>query len=346
MIKHGADGYYLFIYSSISAIENVVRFSPRHDHNMSLWEKKQDRVSLLRHWEFERLTGMKHHMISFFNLEEARHFINTLLSEFNLTLDDINDIIGTPGLSSKGYLTDWNHPDSVTYHALCHLYSGLLMDSEKFFNDNILAISIDGGSDTVIERDAWGKNMFAVAICQKGKIRFSRFPASARLWSQASQINNMAEGSLMALATAVIDKSFDIAPYLAELRKTDIYNTTEIDRLYEKLELIAKDQSLKKTDKSGNMNQFSSSDIYLSTLMKAIQFLSVEMTSMGIRHIVKQFNINTSEYYLSISGGYSLNCPNNTEMMKVFSFKGQLIPPCGNDSGQSIGMALDRKSVV
>lgn len=54
MIKHGADGYYLFIYSSISAIENVVRFSPRHDHNMSLWEKKQDRVSLLRHWEFER----------------------------------------------------------------------------------------------------------------------------------------------------------------------------------------------------------------------------------------------------------------------------------------------------
>lgn len=37
----------------------------------------------------------------------------------------------------------------------------------------------------------------------------------------------------------------------------------------------------------------------------------------------------------------TLNCPNNTEMMRALSFKGQLIPPCGNAGGQFIGMALE-----
>lgn len=35
-----------------------------------------------------------------------------------------------------------------------------------------------------------------------------------------------------------------------------------------------------------------------------------------------------------------MNCPTNTHLMDKYHFKGQLIIPCVNDGGQSIGIGL------
>lgn len=46
------------------------------------------------------------------------------------------------------------------------------------------------------------------------------------------------------------------------------------------------------------------------------------------------------EIWLALSGGFALNCPCNSFLMNKFRFKGFIAPPCVNDSGQSLGMAL------
>lgn len=59
------DGYYLSIYSEIDPIFNIKSYSLRHDHNMALFQKEGNRITLVHHWEFERITGIKHHQVAF-----------------------------------------------------------------------------------------------------------------------------------------------------------------------------------------------------------------------------------------------------------------------------------------
>ena len=44
--------------------------------------------------------------------------------------------------------------------------------------------------------------------------------------------------------------------------------------------------------------------------------------------------------HLGMSGGYALNCPNNSRLMSGFGFRTLIAPPCPNDSGQAIGVGL------
>jgi len=41
-----------------------------------------------------------------------------------------------------------------------------------------------------------------------------------------------------------------------------------------------------------------------------------------------------------MSGGFALNCPTNSSLLNNYKFKNFTAPPCINDSGQSLGMAL------
>jgi len=59
-----------------------------------------------------------------------------------------------------------------------------------------------------------------------------------------------------------------------------------------------------------------------------------------VQELLERFDLDPSETYLSLSGGYALNCPTNSHLMNKFGFKGLLIPPCANDGGQSLGTAL------
>ena len=76
--------YILSLYTDVDPVSNLLSVSLRHDHNMSLWVKENDKITLLRHWEFERFTGLKQHSVSFFsiNLSLSRFLISS--STFSL----------------------------------------------------------------------------------------------------------------------------------------------------------------------------------------------------------------------------------------------------------------------
>ncbi len=98
-----------------------------------LYGKKQnENLELVHHWEFERITGYKHHSISFYDKESAIEFINMLLSDYDLCIDDIVDIIGTPIISNVNKYYDKDLGPEYTYHSLAHLFSSLMIDTDIF----------------------------------------------------------------------------------------------------------------------------------------------------------------------------------------------------------------------
>lgn len=78
-------GYYLFAYVEINKYANFYKTdTKRHDQNISLWEYDGGKLSLLRYWELERLSRIKHHNKAFYSETQFKNIVNVLLSEFNL----------------------------------------------------------------------------------------------------------------------------------------------------------------------------------------------------------------------------------------------------------------------
>ncbi|MCI9414013.1 MAG: hypothetical protein HFJ79_02385 [Clostridiales bacterium] len=80
----------------------------------------------------ERLTGRKEYRGAFRDVEQALCFLNTLLDEFGLTTDDIEAILGTPGLDTADTYADDECMWTISYHSICHLFSGILADTDIF----------------------------------------------------------------------------------------------------------------------------------------------------------------------------------------------------------------------
>ncbi len=70
----------------------------RHDQNISLWYYSNGTLLLIRYWELERITRIKHHNKAFRSKEHAIEFINLLLKEVGLSIENIVGIIGCPEL--------------------------------------------------------------------------------------------------------------------------------------------------------------------------------------------------------------------------------------------------------
>ena len=77
-------------------------------------------------------------------------FVNGLLKSYDLTLDDLVEVWGTPELEKEPvkYLTEMQKDSAI--HTVAHLYSGLLSDTELFHKSNIVALAVDGGPDGYI----------------------------------------------------------------------------------------------------------------------------------------------------------------------------------------------------
>ena len=86
--------------------------------------------------------------------------------------------------------------------------------------------------------------------------------------------------------------------------------------------------------------KFSFEDNLTSASMKVIQQLSQKIVERNIQRALEEFDLASYEIWLAISGGFALNCPCNSFLMNKFCFMGFIAPPCVNDSGQSLGMAL------
>lgn len=70
-------GYYLFAYVEINKYANFYKTdTKRHDQNISLWEYDGGKLSLLRYWELERLSRIKHHNKAFYSETQFKNIVN------------------------------------------------------------------------------------------------------------------------------------------------------------------------------------------------------------------------------------------------------------------------------
>lgn len=342
MNKHQlTDGYYLFVYSEIDTVMNVLCASLRHDHNMSLFKKEGSKVELVRHWEFERYTGYKHHSVAFPSEENFKNFITELLNEENLELEDIVAIIGTPFGMATDISDVINQYPQIAYHAISHMYTSMMVDSEKFRKDAMIALAFDGGPDILIDHDAYKKNFFSGAIVKEGKIvSVFDIPSPGAYWAYAANHFQMPEGTLMALAYACNARTLEKFDLFPEYRRAS-------DKLnFEKYtnNLIETIMGYKLPDDLDKIqdydDRFSPKENKISMIMKIIQENSIKQTYQVIDQLLVQYNLNPKNTRLSLSGGFALNCPTNTDLMHHYGFKEQLCCPCVNDGGLAIGMGL------
>ncbi|AXH15823.1 hypothetical protein CP985_03565 [Malaciobacter mytili LMG 24559] len=332
--------YFLSIYAHIGELEAAYKIVRRHDQCMALWYIIENKLTLVRYWEFERLSGIKNHGISFSNIENAKKFIIDLLSEEGLKLEDIDNIIGTPGLETISDKFSLNTKNSLTYHSLCHLYTGLFIDSSIFYKEKILCLALDAGPDHVLDLDVWEKDNYLAAYVNKGVMTTFSVDSPAILWAFLREYCNMQEGTLMALGNACLAKaniSISALPKIFSLKdRNEAYKwfiniAEQINSLTEKDEGILFE----------NLDlRFSFSENKTSMLVKIIQTCSVMMIEKTICKIIDRFNISPSEVYLSLVGGFALNCPANAQLMNIFKFKGFKAPPVVNDSGMALGIGL------
>ncbi|GLC81975.1 carbamoyltransferase C-terminal domain-containing protein [Lacrimispora brassicae] len=334
------DGYYLAVYSDVDPIFHIMNLSLRHDHNMALFKKNGKKIELIHHWEFERISGLKHHKAAFYDKEAAISFINQLLYEYSITLDDMQEVFGMPELSTcDDYHSITQIPD-ISYHAVCHMFASMIMDTDIFYHETIISLAYDAGPDYVVDKNAYKKEAFCGCVSIKGNLEVFPIPSPGPYWYYLSVLFKKPEGTLMALAYATTTKLKKDPPILPDIyRVKDITKNVLILRQFtdwvftysaENMEEICTDYD----------NRFSEDENKISMIMKFIQEMSLKSINDMLADILKKYQINSNNSYISLSGGYALNCPTNTNIIDNFGFKGQLCCPCLNDSGIAIGMGL------
>lgn len=334
------DGFYLSTYIHIGEMEHLLNFHIRHDQNISLLEKKGEVIRLKHMWELERETGLKKHSLSFYSTKQAEDFINQLLSKFDLTLADMVQVIGTPQLDTCSDYHSCEEFSTIAYHSIAHLFTGLLFDTDIFYKENILALAVDGGPDSVVDKDIRKKAFYAGGLSSKGNVRVEPVCSPGFLWTFARKITKLEEGSLMALASASDSVFLEDYQELVE-----IYGSSDLEKaqLYVK-ELYGRINQLTVADQGKKFTKFdqrfSEKENKISMFAKKIQELSLKIMDRNVQQVVKLSEVQPSDMYLSITGGYGLNCPTNSYLMNKYQFKGFLAPPCVNDAGLSLGIGL------
>ena len=337
------DGYYLSTYTDVDTLSYLLDIRTRHDHNISLWRKKGNNIKLIHYWELERITRLKHHDRPFYDKLHAISFINKLLKEYNLSFNDMIEVWGTPALSTSNDYTSVDDYKDISYHSIAHLFSSIFMDSDYFYEDNIIGLALDAGPDHLLDLESRNKNFYAGCVLQKGKIKV--FPACSPgpIWAFAKKKLKMNEGSLMALATASKSKLLNYSPELIRIYKLDQLAVANnwVDELIEIADKVISAKEGRPSPKINFLdNNFSIEENKLSIIAKEIQKMSIRLVENQIQDIIHQHNLDPKTCRLAISGGFGLNCPTNSYMMEEFGFKSFLGPPCMNDTGQSMGIAL------
>ena len=338
------DGFYLSVYSNISELACLINVGLRDNHNMSLWKKSGSQIALIRYWEFERLSGFKQHKMSFYNVEHAKSVINDLLSEYSLTIDDMEEVIGTPGLATCDDYSSLSEFPDYTYHSIAHLFSGIMMDTNMFYNENMIAIAADGGPDNIVDIDGRTKNFYCGIISKKGNVRTIPVDSPGPLWIFMKYRYSMQEGSLMALGSASnsefyfsIDECMQDFPSIRRIQDINI-SFSWFEKLAEKIESVTKE------DVGVLFNyfdeRFSEEENKISMVAKIIQDISKRIMEENVESLLAEGDLEAKNTYLTLVGGYALNCPTNAHLVDKYKFKGFVAPPCVSDTGMSLGMAL------
>jgi predicted NodU family carbamoyl transferase len=336
------DGYYLSCYINIGEIPNLTNMLIRHDQNISLFLKRDNNVTLIHYWEIERISGFKQHQTAFYNFDEAVSFINSLLWIYNLCIDDMNEVWGLQCFQqSNSSFEILKEIEEYALHSIFHLYSGIFSDSRIYKNNSILGLAVDGGPDGILDNGYLKKNQFCGAIFENGQvIKLLPVQSPGLLYEIAAKHFQLKEGTLMALSSASKSELINF-----EFQAINMFNTKDIYDIDESLNcLLTCVDNLKADDENILYNymdpKFSDSENRISMVMKEIQKYSVKVMEQNIDSLLCDYPKSPDEMYLSVTGGYALNCPTNTHLINKYRFKGFLAPPCVSDTGISLGIAL------
>lgn len=335
------NGYYLSTYFFINKLAHITNTELRHDMNMSLWKLDGNKVELVKYWELERVTGIKQHNRAFFDENHAKEVMEQLLGELDLSLDDINEIWGTPEIATVNDYHSLDKYKDYCYHSICHLFSSLLMDTEKFNSEEIISLAVDGAPDNVIDLDIEDKYYYTGAYSKNGEIKgFFPIASPGIHWGFIRDYFHLREGSLMALATAskseLIDHPLETILVTGKDQVSDVIDN--VLRLIEYVDqLTEKDEGKLFTGYDPN---FSEKDNKISMVVKEVQRVSELIMNANIDSIVEKFDLDTKNVCIALSGGFCLNCPSNSAIMKTYGFKEFIGVPCVNDAGMSMGIAL------
>ena len=311
--------------------------------NIGLFNKNDHQIELIHYWELERVTRQKGHYQCFFDKEQEKQFIGQLLDSIGLSIEDIQCV--------WGLTDDFEETHGPTafpeyyYHSVAHVFSSLLLDNTSFQNEDILTLCVDGGPDTYFDFKKRDTNYYFMGCySQKGKLNSFPISSPGCLWIKAKRRFSKQEGTLMALASASKSRlyhfPYEVAGLMAEKRGDLHVYETFLESLTRTVE------SLREEDQTIKFNyfdpDFTQEENKISMAMKIVQKASIEIMVENIKKAIRCFDIDPSKTYLSIVGGYGLNCPTNSYLMEHFQFKGYLAPPCVNDGGIALGKGLYR----
>ena len=233
--------------------------------------------------------------------------------------------------------------NDICFHNIAHLLTAIFYGNKNPFSDNIIALSLDAGPDSMFEENAYEKQYYSGAVVKNGKLEIFSIESPARLWSYPFKKFGLREGTLMALATAtnVEYYNFDYSKY----DNISFYNEEARGNSQYIVEDICKEVfSINKEEIgircSAFDDRFSEQDNYISMIMKIISKLSERMVFKQIDNILKKYDMIPEKTIIAIAGGFALNCPTNSAILKKYNFKGYQIPPCASDTGIALGVGL------
>jgi carbamoyltransferase len=332
------ESYEYFLSCYLTPPGDISVLTPRHDQNVALWRRSGPSVELIRLWELERISGQKHHYWPLFTVERATQMLEVLLSSEGLSLQDIGAIWGTPGLPNSAEIPVPQGGESYPLHSLAHLYSGLLVDTEIFKNETIFGMAIDGGPDFALD-DETKHYWYAGCLSVRGKVSFLPVESPAPLYEASRFLLGGEPGTLMALASACpTEIEFDSA---AAIESMHLFGgrTPPLTLAIPFVRSVVETAERQLAGKSLGQ-EFTPHEHLQAAVMKIVQYACECIAVRNIERIVELSGIDPSQAYLSVSGGFALNCPTNSSLLNRYSFKGMLAPPCVNDSGQAMGMGL------
>ena len=329
--------YFLSCYISPPGAMSIVNF--RHDQNVALWRRSGSAVDLIRVWELERLSGQKHHNWPLFTVERIEALLSHLLSSEGLRLSDISMAWGTRDIPKAAELISPAGCEQFPMHSIAHLFSGLMMDREIFESESIVALAVDGGPDFGLdadEKDFW----YGGCVSVRGDMRFAAVESPGPLYHACRTRFGLEPGTLMALASACSTEiDYDCEAAVSRLK---LFGGKGGIPLFAALRFVQRIINEAERQLSNRVldDRFSESENMQSAVMSVIQRCSELIMVRGIESLCKQFDVEPAGAYLSITGGFGLNCPTNTYLLDRFRFRGLLTPPCASDSGQALGLGL------
>lgn len=333
------EGFYISAYVCIDKLQNIENIKLRHDQAIALWKYERKKLSLIRYWELERISGIKHHAKSLFSKKNFYRLLSFLLKEEKLSVKDIVGIFGTKNLEDSAEYREQFNSYNIAFHSIAHLLTSIFYGNSSPFDSQILAMALDAGPDSQFEENAYQKKYYAACVIKNHELEFFSVESPARLWSYSRKKFKMQEGSLMALASA--SKSFcevtdsKMAEWLEykfydESARINSQNLVEdickfVDEKFEKLVL----------DK-----RFSREENKISIIIKIINLLSKKIVERNIDYALNKYDIDSKETIIGLAGGFALNCPTNSEILNKYNFYDYQIPPCTDDSGIALGIGL------